>query len=302
MTINIVVLGSANADYSMRTPRIPSAGETLQGSDFQFALGGKGANQAIASARLGGRVAFVACVGRDSAGELALATYRDAGIDVDAVSVVDAPTGSALIFVDDAGENCIGVAAGANEHLAQSHAEAASRRIANASHLLMQLETPIATIQAAAEIARDCGTQTILNPAPARPLPRELLALVDIVTPNQTELASLTDMRVTSQTETVEAARELQSRGPNTVIVTLGAAGALVVTDDTVIPVETSQVAAIDTTAAGDTFNGALTVALAQGETLIDAVHFANRAAALSVTRRGAIDAIPTRVEVDAFR
>ncbi|MEO0367133.1 MAG: PfkB family carbohydrate kinase, partial [Pseudomonadota bacterium] len=143
MTTNIVVLGSANADYSMRVSRIPAAGETLSGTDFQFALGGKGANQAIACARLGGQVEFVACVGSDSAADLALSEYRDAGIDVAHVSRVDAATGSALIFVDESGENCIGVAAGANDYLDHSRVAAASTRIEQASHLLMQLETPV---------------------------------------------------------------------------------------------------------------------------------------------------------------
>lgn len=301
MTHQVVVLGSANADYSMRVASIPEPGETLLGDDFSFALGGKGANQAMACARLGASTAFIASVGDDAAGRLALETYRAAGLDTTHVSTGTLATGSALIFVADNGENSIGVAAGANSELDLETVERCASAIAAADYLLMQLESPLASIEAAARLARASGSRVILNPAPAQPLSEALLAEVDILTPNETELATLTGMPITSTLDMERAATALRQRGVNTVIVTCGPAGALIVSADQIRQITAPMVAALDTTAAGDTFNGALVVALAEGRNLTAAVSFATHAAALSVTRRGAIDAIPTRAEVDAF-
>lgn len=301
MTHQVVVLGSANADYSMRVASIPEPGETLLGDDFSFALGGKGANQAMACARLGASTSFVACVGDDAAGRLALETYRAAGLDTTHVCTGALATGSALIFVADNGENSIGVAAGANSELDLEAVEHGASVIAAADYLLMQLESPLASIEAAARLARASGTRVILNPAPAQPLSEALLAEVDILTPNETELATLTGMPITSTLDMERAAAALRQRGVDTVIVTCGSAGALIVSADQIQQIPAPMVAALDTTAAGDTFNGALVVALAEGRNLAAAVSFATHAAALSVTRRGAIDAIPTRAEVDAF-
>ena len=278
-------------------------GETLPGNDFQIALGGKGANQAVACARLGGAAAFVARVGDDAVGRHALATYESAGLAIDTVGVVAAvPTGSALIFVADSGENSIGVAPGANAHLDLTAVEAAATAIRAADFLLMQLEVPIASVARAAQIAAAGDTTVIVNPAPATPLPAGLLAQVDILTPNETELSALSGEPVGDQDSTVAAARVLLRQGVDTIIVTRGAAGALIVDTSAVQEIPAPSVEPLDTTAAGDTFNGALAVALAEQLPLAEAVAFANRAAALSVTRRGALDAIPTRREVDAFR
>ncbi|MEM8546764.1 MAG: ribokinase [Pseudomonadota bacterium] len=298
----IVILGSANADYSLRVPAIPAPGETLTGTDFRVAQGGKGANQAVACARLGGHAAFIACVGDDGAGRDALTAYANAGLVTDHVHTTEGlATGSAVIFVADSGENCIGIAAGANAALSRARVDASAATVAAAEILLMQLEAPLDTVVYAAALARAHQTRVVLNPAPAQTLDPSLLTHVDILTPNETELAILTGQPVASRTDIVAAAQALKQQGPSTVIVTLGSAGAALVTDDTVTVIDAPVVDASDTTAAGDTFNGALVVALAEGQTLAAAVHFANRAAALSVTRRGAIDAIPTRVEVDAF-
>ncbi|MEL6368470.1 MAG: ribokinase [Pseudomonadota bacterium] len=302
MKNRIAVLGSANADYSMRTETIPLPGETLAGRDFQLALGGKGANQAMACARLGGAVDFIACVGNDAAGKLALTAYAEAEINLEHVHVVDIPTGSALIFVADSGENSIGVAPGANAALTPTHVDAANQTIHAADYLLMQLESPIETLTHAATLASASNTCVVLNPAPARSLPEALLRHVDVLTPNQTELATLTDQPTDSAEAIQSAARSLLDRGLKTIIVTLGAAGALVVSRDTCTEVAAPSVTPLDTTGAGDTFNGALLVGLAERRTLVEAVQFANRAAALSVTRRGAIDSIPSRVEVDGFQ
>ena len=215
--------------------------------------------------------------------------------------VVDSPTGSALIFVADSGENSIGVAPGANARLTPTHIDAASQTLCDADYLLIQLESPTATLTYAATMASKSKTRVVLNPAPAQPLPEALLRRVDVLTPNQTELATLTDQPIDSAEAIQMAARSLLDLGPETIIVTLGAAGALVVSRDTCIEVNAPSVTPIDTTGAGDTFNGALLVALTEGRTLVEAVRFANHAAALSVTRRGAIDSIPSRVEVDGF-
>jgi len=300
--ISVVVVGSSNTDMILRVSRVPRPGETLLGGEYSTAAGGKGANQAVAAARAGGRVAFVARLGRDSLGDAALAGFRKEGMDLSRV-VRDGgrPSGVALIFVGADGENSIGVAGGANQRLSPADVSAARELISNARVLLVQLETPLRTVEAAARLARAAGVAVILNPAPARPLPNALLRNVSILTPNETEASVLAGVRVAGVPSAARAARVLIERGVGTVIVTLGARGALVATRAGVQVVPGFKVRAVDTTAAGDVFNGALAVRLAENCTLGDAVRFAHAAAAISVTRRGAQPSIPTRAEIEAL-
>jgi len=300
--ISVVVVGSSNTDMILRVSRVPRPGETLLGGEYSTAAGGKGANQAVAAARAGGRVAFVARLGRDSLGDAALAGFRKEGMDLSrVVRDCGCPSGVALIFVGADGENSIGVAGGANQRLSPADVSAARELISNARVLLVQLETPLRTVEAAARLARAAGVAVILNPAPARPLPNALLRNVSILTPNETEASVLAGVRVAGVPSAARAARVLIERGVGTVIVTLGARGALVATRAGVQVVPGFKVRAVDTTAAGDVFNGALAVRLAENCTLGDAVRFAHAAAAISVTRRGAQPSIPTRAEIEAL-
>ena len=299
----IVVVGSANTDLILRVARIPRPGETILGGEFMTAAGGKGANQAVAAARAGGRIAFVARVGKDGFGEAATAGWRRDGIDThhilrDPVQ----PSGVALIFVAASGENSIAVASGANAALTPRDIHAARGAFREARVLLVQLETPLETVRAAIEEARRVGAQVILNPAPARALPRSVLRAVSVLTPNETEAELLADMRIKDIASAKAAARELRRRGVDTVIITLGRRGALLATADGETLVKGFAVKPVDTTAAGDVFNGALAVALAEDRPLPDAVRFANAAAALSVTRRGAQTSAPRRQAIENLR
>jgi ribokinase len=297
----IVVIGSSNTDMIVRTPTLPRPGETLLGGEFITAAGGKGANQAVAARRAGGQVAYVARIGSDMFGDLALAGWRQEGIDVSHVSQdPKAPSGVALIFVSHAGENSISVAGGANNKLSPALIKKAAPLIRSASTVLMQLETPLETIQAAAEIAAKAGVRVILNPAPAQPLSADLLKLVDVLTPNETEAELLTGIRIRNEKEALKAAAALQLAGAKNVIITLGSKGALVAAASAkphFIPA--FQVTPVDTTAAGDTFNGALAVALGEGRDLVDAARFASAAAAISITRMGAQPSAPKRKEIE---
>jgi ribokinase len=303
---SIVVVGSSNTDMIIRVPRIPRPGETLLGGEFFSAAGGKGANQAVGAARAGGRVKFIARMGRDMFGDQALAGLRRDGIDVSGVSRdKTAASGAALIFVARDGENSIAVAGGANAKLSPAHVRQAKKIIRSAAWLVASLETPLPTIQAAADLAVKFGAQVILNPAPARALPSRLLRLVSILTPNETEAEFLTGIRVLDDTTAARACATLHSRGVCTVIITLGARGAFV--SSAARPhsdlargalVRGFKVKAVDTTAAGDVFNGALAVALSEGSELLEAVRFANAAAALSVMKLGAQPSAPARVSI----
>ena len=297
---SVVVVGSSNTDMIIRLDRIPRPGETILGGKFVIAAGGKGANQAVGAARAGGRVTFIARVGRDIFGEQAVAGFVRDGIDVGAVvRDASAPSGVALIFVAKDGENSIAVAPGANARLAPADVTRAAASIAKASVLVVQLETPLATVQAAADLAVRSGVRVILNPAPARPLPRRLLQRVSILTPNETEAELLTGIEVTDEASAARAAAKLRVRGVETVIVTLGARGAFVVEAGSERLVPGFKVKAVDTTAAGDVFNGALAVALAEGREMRAAARFANAAAALSVTKLGAQPSAPRRRDID---
>jgi ribokinase len=296
----IVVVGSSNTDMIVRLERIPQPGETLLGGEFLMAPGGKGANQAVGAARAGGRVSLVARVGEDMFGRQAIAGLRRDRIDVSQVRRdARSASGVALIFVGERGENSIAVASGANGRLRPADVKRAAPLIATASVLLLQLEVPLDSVQAAARLARRHAARVILNPAPARALPDALLRQVSILTPNETEAGTLTGTRVGSEQAARRAAGLLRARGVETVIVTLGARGALLVDQEGSRLIPGFAVQAVDTTGAGDTFNGALAVALAEERPLPQAVRFANAAAALSVTRRGAQPSAPTRERID---
>jgi ribokinase len=297
---SIVVIGSSNTDMSVHLARIPRPGETVLGGAFMSAAGGKGANQAVAAARAGGKVAFIARVGADALGSQALAGLRREGINVRCV-VRDprAPSGVALIFVGRDGENSIAVASGANARLVPADLKQATKLIRSAAVVVAQLESPLPTVQAAARMAARAGVPFILNPAPARALPDALLRQVAILTPNETEAELLTGITVTDAATAARAAAQLRQRGVGTVIITLGSRGAFLSGVGAQRLVPGFRVKAVDATAAGDTFNGALAVALAEAQDLPAAIRFANAAAALSVTRLGAQPSAPARHAID---
>jgi len=299
MTANIVVVGSSNTDMIIKLDRIPKPGETRLGGEFLTAAGGKGANQAVAAARAGGVVTLVARVGQDMFGERAVAGLVENGVNVQYVQYDKAPSGVALIFVGEDGENSIGVGSGANAKLSPADVRKAKAAIANADVVMMQLESPLETVTTAAELAAAGGAIVILNPAPAQPLPDSLLKNVSILTPNESEAELLTGVCVNSEASCLQAADILLAKGVETVIITLGAQGAFVAsgTVKQLVPGFTAK--PVDTTAAGDTFNGALAVALAERIPIIDAVRFANAAGAISVTRDGAQPSAPTRQEIE---
>jgi len=298
----IVVVGSSNTDMIVKLHHLPKPGETVSGGAFSTAAGGKGANQAVAAARAGAEVGFVARVGEDSFGEQAIAGFVGDGIDVRHVTRDSAsPSGVALIFVDDGGENCIAVAPGANGGLTPEDVEAAEELINGADAVVMQLETPLESVERAAALAREHGVRVILNPAPARPLSDELLGNVSILTPNESEAELLTGVQVTDDASAEMAAQALAAKGVEAVILTLGSRGAYVFESGSGELVPGFEVQAVDTTAAGDVFNGTLAVGLAEGMPLAQAVRFANAAGALSVTKLGAQPSAPTRSEIEEF-
>jgi ribokinase len=298
----IVVVGSSNTDMIIKVSRIPLPGETVSGGNFSMAAGGKGANQAVSAARAGGRVSFIARVGADLFGETAIEGFVTDGIDVSCVlRDKEAPTGTALIFVGEDGENSIAVAPGANSRLSKADIESFRGVIASADILVMQLETPLASVQAAVEIAAASGVRVVLNPAPAAVVPAEVLRQVDFLTPNEHEAKVLTGVEVRDEVGAEKAADLLLALGTKTVLITLGAQGAYVASGSMRGMVRGYAVDAVDSTAAGDVFNGALAVALCESKPLREAVTFANAAAALSVTKLGAQPSIPRRQEIEAF-
>lgn len=299
---NLVVLGSINADHILNLESFPAPGETVTGNHYQVAFGGKGANQAVAAGRSGANIAFIACTGDDDTGERVRKQLASDNIDIAPVSVVaEESTGVALIFVNAEGENVIGIHAGANAALTTERVEAQRAIIAGAEALLMQLESPVESVLAAAKIAHENHTTVVLNPAPARVLSDELLALVDIITPNETEAEKLTGIRVENDDDAARAARALHDKGIGTVIITLGSRGVWASVNGEGRRVPGFKVKAIDTIAAGDTFNGALVTALLEGKIMDDAIRFAHAAAAIAVTRKGAQPSVPWRKEIDEF-
>lgn len=298
----VCVIGSANVDYAVSLPRLPRPGETVSGGTLLVNLGGKGANQAVAARRLGGEVRLVGRVGDDAAGAEIRARLGDMGIDVTGLlALPGVATGTALIVVDAEGRNQIAVAPGANHRLEVAGVREHEASIRWAEVLVCQLETPLPVVRWALERARAAGVITVLNPAPAQTLPDEMLALVDYLTPNEHEAALLADSEVRDAESAREAALRLLARGAGAVVVTLGEQGAIVCDGDSAAHFPAFPVKAVDTTAAGDAFNGALAVGLAAGGTLEDAIPLANAAAALACTRPGAQASLPDRAAVEQF-
>lgn len=295
----ICVVGSSNIDLISKVPRLPKLGETLVGHSFHMGYGGKGANQAVMAAKLGCQVTMVTKLGRDVFGEGTLKNYRDQGIDTTYVLFDDVQaSGVAPIFVDDTGRNMIVIVPGANMALSPADVQAARDVIQSADVVVCQLEVPVATTTEAFRIAKETGVRTILNPAPAAPLPDEVLLLSDIVAPNETETELLTGLPVHTLEEAEQAAYALRRRTPGAVIITLGERGALLVDDTGATHVPGIQVNAVDSTGAGDAFIGSLAVFLAEGQALRDAIRRANAVAAVSVTKIGTQISFPRRDEV----
>ncbi len=295
----ILVVGSSNTDMVVKSALLPSPGETVLGGQFFSFAGGKGANQAVAAAKLGGEVTFLAKVGNDALGKAAVEGFKKEGIDVShIITDPESHSGVALIMVEDSGENCISVASGANGKFAALDIENATVLIEKADFILVQLEIPLEAVTALVDKAFAYEVPVILNPAPARPLSDELISKLFIITPNEIEAELLTGVKVTDEFSAAKAARILREKGAKMVIITLGARGALLLSDQEEILIPSISVKAVDTTAAGDTFNGALTVALSEGMEIKSAIRFANQAAAISVTRMGAQSSQPYRSEL----
>ena len=302
MRRKVVVLGSLNMDLVARVPRMPALGETLAGHGFLQNPGGKGANQAVACARQGAQVAMVGCVGDDGFADQLRASLVQQGVDVTGVrGAPSQATGVAVILVDDAAQNCIAVVPGANALLGLQDVDAVQPLLERAALLLLQLEVPIATVLSAATLARRCGCRVLLNTAPAQALPAALWPLLDILVLNETEAAMYCGLPAVTASQAEEAAQQLRRRGPGLVLVTLGADGVVWAGADGTGRMAAPKVQAADTTAAGDTFIGALAARLVEGAELRQAVQHAVRAAAICVTRPGAQASMPTRAEVERF-
>ena len=298
----LVVLGSINADHVLNLRQFPQPGETVMGSHYNVAFGGKGANQAVAAGRSGADISFIACVGSDDIGERVRQQLADDQIDTRSIEAIpETTTGVALIFVNEEAENVIGIDAGANNALTPDYLQRYQQQIVDASALLMQLESPLESVIAAARLAHQHNTQVILNPAPACELPDALLSLVDIITPNETEAEKLTGIKVDSDQAAARAAQVLHDKGIATVIITLGSKGVWLSQHGNGKIVPGFKVKAVDTIAAGDTFNGALVTALLEGTAMDQSVRFAHAAAAIAVTRSGAQSSVPWRHEIDDF-
>jgi ribokinase len=304
MAGKILVVGSLNMDLVGCASSIPVVGETVTGHTFFEEPGGKGANQAYAAARLGGRVAMLGRVGSDDYGRRMRANLERVGCDVSGVlPIPDCASGIALIFVADSGQNSIIIVPGANGRFAPEDLDAVAEHFKDAALVLLQLENPVPTVMAAARAARRAGARVILDPAPAQTLPDELFRLVDVLTPNETEaaiLAGLSPKRLDAH-HAMAIAHSLQERGAPAVIVKLGEQGCVLAAQGAARHLPAPRVEAVDTTAAGDVFNAGLAVALSEGMDLASACRFASRAAAVSVTRMGTQVAAPTRDEVDSF-
>ena len=295
----IIVVGSTNMDMVVKTSHIPEPGETVLGGTFFMNPGGKGANQAVAVARLGGDVIFVSKMGNDVFGKQSFRLYDEEGIDTSYIlSDDDLPSGVALITVDEAGENSIVVAPGANAALGSAEVAKALKDISGQHIVLLQLEIPLETVHFVVREAAQKGATVILNPAPAASLSSALLQFVDLLTPNETEASILSGIKVTNLETAKQAAKAIRGLGVTNVVITMGESGALLLEDDIFYEVPTPKVQPVDTTAAGDVFNGALAVALSEGKNLHTAVGFACEAASISVTKMGAQSSIPYRNEL----
>ena len=300
MSEKIVVIGSCNTDMVINTERLPSPGETIIGGNFFMNAGGKGANQAVAAVRLGGDVSFIAKVGNDHFGSRSIEQYKAEGIDVEHIFVDgEQPSGVALIVVDAKGENCIAVASGANAMLAPEDIDKAVGVIERGDIVLMQLETPIDTVEYVARIAAERGKKVVLNPAPAQHLPDSLLKNLFMIIANETETELIAGIKITDMESICRAADVIGARGVENIVITLGSKGAFIKENGAYHKVPAIKVKAVDATAAGDTFCAAVCVALAEGKGVLDAVEFANTCASVTVTRMGAQSSLPYRDEID---
>ena len=298
----LIVLGSVNVDHILNVPKFPKPGETLSGSNYKISFGGKGANQAVAAGRLGANIQFIAAVGNDELGNKIKQQLNNDNINTCSVACIDGQnTGVALILVNAQGENQIAIHAGANAQVTTEYLLKYKEDIISADAILMQLETPLPTIEQAAKLAKQHQTRVILNPAPAQTLSDDLLKHIDIITPNETEAEYLTGIKVLTEQDAEQAAMILHNKGIETVIITLGSKGAWVSSAQRGTIIAGFKVKAIDTIGAGDTFNGMLVTALLEGKTLEQAVIYAHAAGALSVTKPGAQTAVPFRNEVEEF-
>ncbi len=298
----IVVAGSTNTDMVVSVRALPAPGETVLGGEFMTAAGGKGANQAVAAARMGARVAFIACCGNDTFGRETLQGLRKDGIDTSGIRLAeDAVSGVALILVDQTGQNSIAVAPGANGKLSGEDVIRSRQKIREADYVLAQLEIPDEAVMTVIREAADAGAKMILNPAPARSLPVEWLSEIAVITPNETEAEQISGVPVVDRKTAAVAGRTIREMGVDCVVITLGSEGALIVKKDEELHVPGFHVSPVDATAAGDVFNGALAVCLAEGLDVAGAVRTSCAAAALSVTRRGAQPSAPERREVEAY-
>ena len=294
-----VVLGSSNTDMMVQSERLPKPGETILGGTFFMNAGGKGANQAVAAARLGGNVTFICKVGDDLFGRQSVDLYQKEGINTNFITIDKSnPSGIALINVDKQAENCIVVAMGANGTLVTDDLKNAEKEIIDARILFMQLEIPMATVEYAAQLAHDHGVKVILNPAPAQHLSDKLLKCLDIIILNETEAEMISGVKVIDFESAKKSVTVIVDKGVKKVIITMGSHGAILKEEDTYLEVVAHKVKAVDTTAAGDTFCGAIAVAICEGQSLEDATKFANRCSAITVTKMGAQSSIPTLEEV----
>lgn len=298
----LAVLGSINADHILNLAHFPRPGETVIGKQYHIAFGGKGANQAVAAGRAGADIAFIACVGADDTGERIRQQLSQDNIDISCIEAINnEATGVAMILVNGEGENTIGIYPGANAALTPRLTEKYQQVIADADALLMQLESPLESVLMAAKIAHQNQTQVVLNPAPATVLSDELLGLIDIITPNETEAEILTGIAVKTDDDAALASAALHAKGISTVLITLGSRGVWLSEQGKGQRIAGFKVKAIDTIAAGDTFNGAFITARLEQRSVRDAVRFAHAAAAIAVTRQGAQPSVPWRAEIDDF-
>ncbi|MFO7924155.1 MAG: ribokinase [Bacteroidales bacterium] len=303
MSKKIIVVGSSNTDMVVKVPHIPAPGETVMGSELLTIPGGKGANQAVGAARAGGDVAFIACVSDDTFGTESIENYKKDGIDTSFIKVKPGMhSGVALINVAEDGENSIAVAPGANSHLLPEDIIIAKDVFAGAGAILVQLEIPMETVGAVARTAEELGIPMILNPAPGAKLPQDLLQKVSVITPNETEAALLTGTKEVNDDTIPDMAKELYDLGIETVIITLGSRGVYLLNSEFHGLIPGYRVKAVDTTAAGDVFNGALATALSGNKTVRQAIDFAQRAAAISVTRMGAQPSAPQLDEINDYK
>jgi len=303
MNPSIVVIGSSNTDMVIKAEHLPAPGETILGGKFFMNPGGKGANQAVAAARLGGNVTFITKTGNDIFGKQSVQLLEEEGINTSLI-ISDPlnPSGVAMITVDKNGENCIVVASGSNAALTPINLYNAKEKIEAAFIVLMQLEIPVATVEHVIAVAAAANVKVVLNPAPVCALSDDLLQYVSIITPNETEAQMLTGIVITDDESVKKAAQILYEKGIETVIITLGPRGAMVLNKEDCVIIQAPKVVAVDTTAAGDVFNGALVVSLSEGNDILTATAFACKAAAISVTRMGAQTSAPYKNELRTMK